>query len=280
MGVSYFLDWLRHAADGVRGLLGGGGSAGEFLRYLVGVAAVLGALSLIAAALRLLGGAVYRRHPGAGAGYEWHDPAVQAYALNKKILGGHYRGGDVKAQFMGFPADGEVYAGGDDGLGYAAEHLQGWFGEIPPVLRETIRYVNFPDSWDADSVGLTEELFNPGASGIFVSTSQTIHIAPWLRDDGDPDKVDVTLYHEALHSYEHAYGTVAANSEYYNYLKGVEWKGVFGIKKDSDYFNAEEFVAQSFANYKVFPDKVYSLTPMTYTAMQQLEAEMLSRSAH
>ena len=284
MGVQYFLDFIGHVVDGVRGLLDGGGSAASFLRYLVGVATVLGGLSLLVACFRLFGRGLYRRlyspDGGLGLGYSWSDPAVQAVQLNKKILGNHFRGGggDVKAQFMGFPADGEVYAGGDEGIGFSAEHLQSFFDYMPPIFRETIRYVNFPDSWDADSVGLPEELFDPHASGFFVSTSQTIHIDPWLREVGDPDKVDVTLFHEALHSYEYAYGTVAANSEYYEYLKGLEGGSVEGINMDPDYYNVEEFVAQSYALYKVHPDDTYSRTPMTYAAMGQLDTEILSRS--
>jgi len=281
--VSIFLEFIRHVADGVRDALLSPGESGGFLRYLVSLATVLAALSLIVACLRFfvpsLGRYLHRFRAAAQSGYDWHDPLVSRYTLNKKILEEHLRGGtgDVKAQFIGFPGDGEMYSGDDDGIGFAAEHLQSFFDEMPAVFRETIRYINFPDSWSFEGTGLPDELRPSGVAAIFVRDAQTIHVNPWWRNKY-PEKVEGTLYHEAYHSYEHVYHTVEDNLEYYEYLKGLEGMEVEGINKDPGYYTTEEFVAQSYARYKVDPDDTYFRTPMTYSAMAQLDNEIFSRS--
>jgi len=284
--VQDFLEFFKHIVWSVYGVLDAPGGAGDFLRYLLGVATALCGLSLIVACLGLfsprVAGYLRALRAAAQSGYDWHDPLVERYTLNKNLLERHFRGGTdgVKAQFMGFPDVMQVYDARDHGIGYSAGHLQSFFERMPPVFRETIRYINFPDSWDAESLGLSDELHNPYANGIFVKSSQTIHIHPLMRARYSDD-VEQTIYHEAMHSYEYVYGTVAANTEYYGYLRSMDGDALpSDISKNPRYFDEDEFVAEAYSLYKVKPDLLYARTPTTYGAMRQLDFEINSRSAH
>jgi len=260
--VQAILSYFSHVASGVSGLL----DAQPFLLWLVNVLAALGALSVAVSLLGMFRGATARGKRGGQARDALY---VMPSAPSDKQK--DTSGPAVASLALEVPEASKLTP--------QEELMKAFTSDAPPALFEAVDEFVFPDTWDAEALGLSEELFSSisGASAAHWQGTNKVYFNPSSFTNTFELQLQ-TLYHEAIHAYERRNSTIAANYAYYRYLRDLEGEEAAPwLDRDPEYFDPEEFVAEAYGNYKTFPDDLALYAPRTYHAMQQLDEEIRAR---